>query len=426
MPGEVHSGRENGSGDAGAAPARPRGKMPIVLRRISYLRWLPSYGWQRLTRRPTQGPVHLILALADHFEPAIVPENGRARASYDEQKRRLEAWCRDYPKAVERWRDNSGRPFVHTYFYPAEQYDRPLVERLAEHCHEGWGEVEIHLHHGVDAPSSAAETASLLRAFRDALANKHGCLCYLDGSGPPRYAFVHGNFALANSAKGFACGVDEEMKLLAETGCYADLTLPAAAFHPAQIAKVNSLYECALPLDQRAPHRRGRDLRRGEPLRSFPVIIQGPLMPDFDRSSRSGFGRFETAALTDLNPPSLRRLRLWKQARIIVQGQPDWLFIKLHCHSMVPNHRSAVLGEAMQRFLSELVADAKDRRETLHFVTAREMVNIIWAACDGRDGDPDQYRDYHLRLARDVARETAQSRERRAERDSASPVNLKG
>lgn len=410
--------RDTGTAETGVAPVRRSSQMSEPFHRLSCVRWIPSYAWQRLTRPQLRGPVHLVFGLADHFEPAIVPEDGRARAPYDEQERRLEAWCRDYPRAVREWRDSCGRPLVHTYFYPAEQYDRALVERLAEHCHGGWGEVEIHLHHGIDAPATAANTRRQLVEFRDVLATGHGCLSYLDGSGPPRYAFVHGNFALANAANGYGCGVDEEMKILAETGCYADLTLPAAAFHRAQIAKVNSLYECALPLDQRAPHRKGRNLRHGKPLRTFPVIIQGPLMLDFDRSSRSGLGRFETAALTDANPPSLRRLRLWKKAAITVQGRPDWLFIKLHCHSMYPNHRQAVLGDAMQRFLAELVAGAKDRQETLHFVTAREMVNIIWAACDGREGDPDQYREYRLRLAPGVGRSAGHM--------VACPVDLKG
>jgi hypothetical protein len=31
-------------------------------------------------------------------------------------------------------------------------------------------------------------------------------------------------------------------------------------------------------------------------------------------------------------------------------------------------------------------------------VTAREMVNIALAACDGHDGNPADYRDYRLRL----------------------------
>jgi hypothetical protein len=422
---EANSNGGNGTQRTSAAPSRRTKKVPPPFSRLSCLRWIPSYAWQRLTRRKPRGPVHLIFALADHFEPAIIPGDGRARAPYDEQERRLETWCRDYPKAVQQWRDNSGRPLVHSYFYPAEQYDKALVERLARHCHSGWGEIEIHLHHGIEADATAESTRRELVAFRDALANDHGCLSYLDGSALPRYAFVHGNFALANSTGGYGCGVDDEMEILAGTGCYADLTLPAAAFHRAQIAKINSLYECTLPFNQRAPHRKGRDLRQGTPLRIFPMMIQGPLMLDFDRSSRSGFGRFETAALTDANPPSMRRLQLWKQAAISVQGRPDWLFIKIHCHSMYPNHRSAVLGDAMQCFLSELSAGAAERQETLHFVTAREMANIIWAATDGREGDPDQYRDYRLRLASAVERQTGNVRHV-AQQEIASPVDLRG
>jgi hypothetical protein len=33
----------------------------------------------------------------------------------------------------------------------------------------------------------------------------------------------------------------------------------------------------------------------------------------------------------------------------------------------------------------------------LHYVTAREMVNIIHAAEDGRDGNPGAYRDYRYK-----------------------------
>jgi hypothetical protein len=189
------------------------------------------------------------------------------------------------------------------------------------------------------------------------------------------------------------------MEILADTGCYADFTLPSAAFHPAQIGKVNSLYECSLPLHAKAPHRKGRDLRLGRPPETFPIIVQGPLMLDFDKRARNGIGRFENAALTAANPPSLRRLNLWKKAAISVQDRPDWLFIKLHCHSMDPTQREAVLGEDIQRFLTELVEGASDRGEIIHFVTAREMVNIIWAACDGREGNPGEYRNYRLKLA---------------------------
>lgn len=379
--------------------SRPKLKDRLT-RKLSFGRWLPRYAWQRAVRPVQKGRVHLILALADHFEPAIVPGNGRAREPLSEQYRRVEQWCQNYPRAVDAWRDHEGRALLHTYFYPAEQYDRGLVDCLAEHCRSGWGEIEIHLHHGMDAPDTAENTRRQIVNFRDALVANHGSLSFLDGSPEPRYAFVHGNFALANSAGGRACGVDSEMQILAETGCYADFTLPAAAFHLAQIGKVNSLYECGLPLEKKAPHRTGNDLRIGVAPRTFPLMVQGPLMLDFDRGARNGIGRFENAALTGANPPSLRRLSLWKKAGIIVRGRPDWLFIKLHCHSMDPTQRDAVMGAAMQQFVSELIQGAEERQEIVHFVTAREMVNVIWAACDGREGNPGDYRDYRLKLNR--------------------------
>jgi len=360
------------------------------------LRFVPVYTWQRVARHPARGRVHLLFTLADHFEPAIVPEDGNARAPHDEQERRVERWCRDYPKSFESWRDSEGRPFVHTYFYPAEQYDRGLIERLAAHCRTGWGEIEIHLHHGIEAPDTAANTRQQIVRFRDALAEQ-ACLAQWDGDGPPRYAFVHGNFALANSAKGRWCGVDSEMQILAETGCYADLTLPTSSFHVAQTAKINSLYECAIPLDQRAPHRLGKDLERGRAPAVFPLVLQGPLAIDFARVGDSRLPGIENAALTGNNPPSLRRLRLWRQAAIGVRGCPDWVFIKLHCHGMDPQHEEALLGTSMRQFMRDLVEGAPDRGESLHFLTSREMTNIALAACDGREGDPGQYRDYRLK-----------------------------
>jgi hypothetical protein len=386
--------------ETSSRPKRPGFRQRLV-RRLSYGRWLPSYAWQSLTRSAPRGVVHLIFALADHFEPSIVPENGMARAPLSEQERRVKQWCSEYPRSVDSWRDHDGRPFVHTYFYPAEQYDRGLVDRVAEHCHGGWGELEIHLHHGMDIPDTSENTRRQLVEFRDALVSNHGSLCFLEGSDLARYGFVHGNFALANSAGGYGCGVDQEMRILADTGCYADFTLPSAAFHAAQIGKVNSLYECSLPLNTRAPHRKGQDLRRGRAPQTFPIIVQGPLLLDFDKHARNGIGRFENAALTAANPPGLRRLNLWRKAAISVQDRPDWLFIKLHCHGMDPTQREAVMGVAMQRFLSELVEGAQDRQEVIHFVTAREMVNIIWAACDGCEGNPGEYRDYRLKLARE-------------------------
>lgn len=361
-------------------------------------RWAPRYFWQRMTRRPAPPKSHLILALADHFEPSIMPQNGAARAPYDEQERRLERWCREYPERFDEFRDAEGRPFVHTYFYPAEQYDRPHLARLAEHCGAGWGEIEIHLHHGVGMPDTAENTRRQLIEFRDKIANEHGALAYARGSSEPHYAFVHGNFALANSNGGRGCGVDGEMQILADTGCYADMTLPAAPWHRAQTGKINSLYECGLPLDERAPHRKGRNLARGRAPRIFPIMVQGPLLLESGSGGRP-FG-IDNAALTARHPASLRRLGNWKGAAIAVEGRPEWIFIKLHCHGMDPRDDEALLGAPMQKFVGDLVRSAGDRGETLHFVSAREMTNMILAACDGREGNPGEYRDHVFRRER--------------------------
>jgi len=67
---------------------------------------------------------------------------------------------------------------------------------------------------------------------------------------------------------------------------------------------------------------------------------------------------------------------------------------------MDPRQDSAVLGEPMRRFLQDLVRGAEERGETLHFVSAREMVNIVLAACDGREGNPGEYRNYLLKRER--------------------------
>lgn len=378
------------------------------IEQVSYgLRVLPSYAWQRLTRTRPRGRVHLVIALANHFEPAIVPGDGRARAPRAEQQRRVDRWCTQYAKLSDRWRDEDGRGLCHTYFYPAEQYDQGLIERLAEHCQEGCGEIEVHLHHGMDRPDTADNTRQQLIGFRDLLATRHGCLSFWDGAGSPRYAFVHGNFALANSAGGNLCGVDQEMQLLADTGCYADLTLPAAPFHAAQIAKINSLYECSLPLARRAPHRRGRDLRRGHVPATYPLMIQGPLVIELGGPGR--FVNIESGAVTRANPMSLRRLELWKRVAIRVAGRPDWLFVKLHCHGMDPTQEESLLGAPMEKFLSQMVEGASQRSEVLHFVSAREMANIILAACDGRQGNPGDYRDYRLKRGRPMA-DSASSR----------------
>jgi hypothetical protein len=362
------------------------------------LGWATSYLWQYiLEKRDLPKPFHLIIALADHFEPYIIPESPRVFLPHSQQIARVRNWCQQYPRVFHSFVDSSGGPFRHTYFYAAEHSDPELLSILRDHCRQGWGEIEIHLHHGVDAPDTADNTRKLIADFRDFLASI-GCLSRVEGSALPRYAFVHGNWALANSAGGRFCGVDTEMQILSETGCYADFTLPSAPGR-AQISKINFLYECTKPLSQRAPHRYGRNLRSGVPPTVFPIIVQGPLMLDFSKQRGKWFPSVENSALTARNPPTFRRCQLWSRLAITVEGRPDWVFVKLHCHGMDPRDTDALLGKPMLDFLQALAA-AEERNEFFtHFVTAREMTNIILAACRGKSGNPGDFRDFAFTVA---------------------------
>jgi hypothetical protein len=201
---------------------------------------------------------------------------------------------------------------------------------------------------GRNRDSSTSRDDNLLVGFRDRLV-QHGCLSRLDDSGVPRYAFVHGNWALANSPGNHFCGVDSEMQILAETGCYADFTMPSAPSR-GQVSKINALYECVEPLERRAPHRHGRDLARGRRPQVFPILVQGPLMLDFSRRKRRIFPALENSELSGANPPALQRLHLWQRAAITVQGCLEWLFVKLHCHGMDSRSTPALLGPPMQNF----------------------------------------------------------------------------
>src|SRR3989442_9815091 len=61
---------------------------------------------------------------------------------------------------------------------------------------------------------------------------------------------------------------------------------------------------------------------------------------------------------------------------------------------MDPRSTPALLGPPMQNFLHNLADAGRGGGFQTHFVTAREMTNLILAACDEKNGDPCMFRDY--------------------------------
>jgi hypothetical protein len=368
------------------------------------LPWLLSYPFWRareVLRRTTvrSSGQNLIFIIANHFEPAW---STTGMLDISTQLRRLDEWCEKALRIGSAVRDFDGTPFRHTNFYPAEQYHSGLLEKLASLQRDGFGEVEVHLHHGVGQPDTANNLKRVLIEFRDILAEEHGCLSYEKGSSIPKYAFVHGNLALANSAGGRNCGVDSEMAILAETGCYADFTLPSAP-EQSQVPRLNAIYQCAHALDQKIPHRSGPTVSVGvRP--TLPVIFSGPLVFNWGRRLYGlPIPRIENAVLAANYPPSIERLERWRNASIGVAGKPEWIFIKLSCHGFIPADQDFTIGDPMRQFLLELLELAdKGKQFKIHFASAREAFNMVLAAADGRKGEPGEYRDYHYRTMNDL------------------------
>lgn len=377
------------------------------------LPWLARYPFWRareMARRPSaraDNPQHLIVVVANHFEPGW-DERGLP-LDWNQQLTKLDRWSEQAREIGQAVRDADGMPFKHTNFYPAEQYHPRLLERLALLQAEGLGEVEVHLHHGVEKPDTALNLRRALTEFRDVLAEEHQCLSRADESGAPRYAFVHGNLALANSAGGRCCGVDSEMQILADTGCYADMTLPSAP-DESQVARINAIYACGHPLHEARPHRSGASARVGKKEPQLPLIFTGPLVFNWQRRVRGiPVPRIDDGALVSNQPLDLARLNRWRGARVHVEGRPEWIFIKLYCHGFFTFDQPSTIGERLKRFwLEALEYGAKEGAFKIHFASAREAFNIAMAAIDGHTGSPGLYRDYRLRqiMQRDDKRST--------------------
>ncbi len=350
--------------------------------------WLPSYTRQSLSRwfspaPQVQGPRHLIFALCDHYEPmwgGDVPDHI--------SDARVKAWEDRYPKMAGEFHDADGKHPQYSFFFPGEDYQPHFLERLARLVEGDWGEVELHLHHDNDTEESLR---ALLMTSLDQFAS-HGHISRGD-DGSYQYAFIHGNWCLANSRNdGRYCGVDAELPLLFDTGCYADFTFPAAPSE-CQPNIVNQIYWPTGDISQRRAYEQGERAKVGKSYDDRLLMIQGPLALSF-RKHKVPF-RIEGSHLTATDPPSLARVQRWVQQNIHVEGRPEWVFVKVHTHGAPEDVAESLLGDGGRALHQALTTQYNDGSSwVLHYTTAREMFNIARAAMDGKTGNPNDYRDF--------------------------------
>jgi len=368
---------------AKAAVSRVRGKN-LGAWTAGYAGWAVRSSLPRARAALRPGQRHLLFAFCDHYEPLWRTTDRQLGT------RRVQQWVDRYPVMAEPFRDADGRPPRHIFFFPGEEYTPGYLDGLAKLAARGLGEVELHLHHDGDtAPALREKIALYLGQYAE-----HGHLSR-GADGQLRYAFIHGNWCLANArADGRWCGVDEELPLLHQTGCYADFTFPAAP-DESQPATVNQIYWPEGELGRRRAYEGGTPARVGERRSDRLLMIQGPLA--FALRPERLAVRIENANVTAADPATPARIRTWVRQGIGVAGRPEWVFVKVHTHGTQEAQAASLLGDGGAALHRELTTRYNDgQRWKLHYVTAREMYNVAMAAMDGRDGDPGAYRDYLL------------------------------
>ncbi len=306
--------------------------------------------------------------IADHFEPFWrIRDDNAARE-------RVALWRARWPEIAARHVDSQGKAAQYCFFYPEEEYRPELLDTLAELVRAGTSDVEVHLHHDNDVE---AQFVDRMGRFLECLAMRHGLLRRVDGR--LAFAFIHGNWCLDNSRPdGRWCGLNNEITLLRDLGCYADFTMPSGD-SSTQARLVNSIYWAVDDPHRPKSHDNGRVVRAGEWEPADLLMIPGPL------GLRWGQGRLaprlEAGELATHDPVSPYRVRRWLDLAPRVGGD---LFLKLHTHGTQEQNSTALLGGELDRLFNLLEAECRRRCVELHYATAWQMRQAVERAARPR------------------------------------------
>jgi hypothetical protein len=348
---------------------------PTSLAALRTLRlWLPGYAATRLhdVIHPRAPVTRVWLTIADHFEPWWRGASERAALE------RVQRWAWCWPRLARRHTDAVGQPPCYTFFYPDEQYHPAAIDLLARLAAVGIADVEVHLHHDGDSEQAFVDRIS---TFTERLHTRHGLLRRDDGG--IRFGFIHGNWALDNSLPGGrACGLDNEITLLGQLGCYADFTLPAAP-SPAQTRTVNTIYWAKDDPARPKSHDTGVPVTANGAVAGDLLMIPGPLTLNLREWQRPLVPRLEVGELAGHCRPTRHRVTLWK--RVAPRIGED-LFIKLFAHGAPEKNAVPLLAHngVLDRTLRYLADDCRRSGTQLFFVSAWHMRVAVDAIRRGR------------------------------------------
>lgn len=352
--------------------------------------WLLPYFSQSLNRREKPNkdePVHIMLSVVDHFEPFF---GGVDRKTAEN---RVKQWVERYPVFAGKYQDADGKMPQHTWFYPPH-LDHCFLKDLVGLCKQGYGEIEMHLHHNHMEPfpdTSETLRQKILKCIEDY--SKYGIFCLPDGS--KRFAFIHGDWSLDNSRGPEICGINDEIRILKECGCYADFTFPSLG--EAQPAIINKIYYVEDDPSKPKSYNKGRELFAGGKPWGDLLMIPGILGLRWKSRTHRFRPSIEASNIDESDYPFPERIDYWIKNAVRIEGRPDWLFIKLHTHGVREETWDSVLGEKADQMYSYLGRKYNDgERYVLHYVTAREMYNIIKSVEAREESEPNRCRNYFL------------------------------
>jgi len=331
-----------------------------------------------------------MFCIVDHFEP------GNRNATSKQQKERVDAWVEKYPALASKHKDSDGICPQHTFFFPPHYDTDDHLEKIVKLCSRGFGEVEMHLHHDRQEPWPDDEL-SLKKKILDCIESysRYGVFCLPDGT--KKYGFIHGDWALANSLKAEAhCGVNDELSILEETGCYADFTFPIS--NEAQPRLANTIfYGQSCSSYPKGYNKYYSAAKVGNKEKKGLLFIQGIIGLRWKSRIHLFEPSIEQSNISNSDMPFPTRIDYWVKKSIHVKGKPNWIFIKIHGHgaSAEKADREILLNKESGRMFSYFEEKYNDMQEFfLHYVTAREMYNIIKAAECSEEENPNKYRDY--------------------------------
>ncbi len=346
----------------------------LLLNSLHRFRWvIVSRRLSVRASRVQDEPVNIYLAICDHYQPFW------GKVSQEIAEHRVVTWCREYPRIARAHMDFRGRHPIHTFFYSEQDYSPNLLDSVYKLHKDGFCDVELLIAHSLDSPQNFKRK---IEEFRDVLFHHHGLL-RKDSQGNITYGFIHGYWALNNSrSDGRFCGVDHEIPILKESGCYADFTFPSAP-DITQPPIVNSIYFAADIPGQPKAHEHGYGAKRNFWSEKDLLLIQGPLVLNWKNRRYNILPSIEHGGLSYTARFHPGRATCWVKTAVSISEIPGHIFIKLFTHGAIDQTIRYLFNEdgfaELWSFMENKYNDGKSYR--LYYVSAYEMYKIIKNLC---------------------------------------------